>query len=215
MRLPKPLDLRPALSGWIPGNYATLCTRCQEHFTGDKRAWQCADCAYELNINPQPTRTEKWDRRFLQLAKQVASWSKDPSTKVGAVIARDDLTVVSLGFNGFPRGIPDLLEDYEDREVKYSMIVHAEANAIVHARWPVQGCTIYTWPMPPCADCTKLIIQSGIKRAVSCIPSIEQKQRWGKSFDTAKKMLSDSGVELMLYAPDYNPPPPPRYVRKI
>jgi dCMP deaminase len=113
-----------------------------------------------------PSLDDKWDRRFLELAHVVSKWSKD-RTKVGAVIV-DRRRVVSLGFNGFPAGVEDLPELYEDRDTKLLMIVHAETNAIVSARELLSGCTIYT-SFPPCAGCAGNIIQAGIKRVV-CSP---------------------------------------------
>ena len=73
---------------------------------------------------------DKWKRRFIELAKHISTWSKDPSTQVGAVIVRPDKTIASVGFNGFPRGVDDRPEKLADRPLKYQMIVHAEINAI-------------------------------------------------------------------------------------
>ena len=140
--------------------------------------------------------SQKWDYRFLQLANHVSAWSKDPSTKVGTVIVDKQRHIVSLGFNGFPRGVKDLTERYENRTTKYKMVVHAEANAIVNASRSVKGCTIYATPFFFCEDCTKLIIQSGIKRAVSLHSSNE---RWEESWNTAKLMMDEAGVEWTEY----------------
>jgi dCMP deaminase len=104
-----------------------------------------------------------WDKRFLELAALVGGWSKDPSTKVGAVIVRPDRTIASLGYNGFPRGVDDT---YKDREHKLLRTVHAEMNAILSAREPVNGYTLYVTPLCPCSNCAAAIIQSGIKRIV-------------------------------------------------
>lgn len=137
-----------------------------------------------------------WDERFLELAKLVGSWSKDPSTKVGSVIVDEKKRIVSIGFNGFPRGIEDNEETLQDRELKYETIVHAEANALMFANRPsLEGCTIYTHPFQPCSRCAGLIIQSGLTRVVS----IGHKgTRWKKNFATAAKLFTDSGVELIL-----------------
>lgn len=112
----------------------------------------------------------KWDDRFLSLAESVAAWSKDPSTKVGAVIVDEKRRVVGLGYNGFPRGVEDDVDRLSDRPTKYALMVHAEANAILNAGRSVEGCTIYVWPtiMVPamCPSCAKLAAQAGIKRAV-------------------------------------------------
>ncbi len=97
--------------------------------------------------------SDKWDDRFLNLAKFVAEWSKDPSTKVGAVIVRPDRTVASVGYNGFPRGVLDHVDRYSDRDTKYAMVVHAENNALINARQSLEGCTLYVTPLPPCTQC--------------------------------------------------------------
>jgi len=109
-----------------------------------------------------------WHIRFLELAKHISSWSKDPSTKVGAVIV-DPKTkkVIGIGYNGFPRKVEDKLERYNDRDLKLKLVCHAELNAILNANGPVDGCSIYVYPtmMNPasCPECSKSIVQSGIK----------------------------------------------------
>jgi len=138
-------------------------------------------------------KSTKWDKRFLELAKLVGSWSKDPSTQVGAVVVDDNNRIVSIGFNGFPQGVEDSEERLVDREAKYDIIVHAEANALMFANKSVEGCTLYTWPFQPCSRCAGLIIQSGIKRVVS----IENgENRWRKNFDIAKQLLLEVGIIL-------------------
>jgi len=110
-----------------------------------------------------------WDYYFLHISEAVARKSKDPSTRVGAVIVGQDNEIVSTGYNGFPRGITDSSERLEDRPTKYKYIVHAEANAIYNA---VRGgratrdCCIYVAGLPPCHECAKAIIQAGIVRVV-------------------------------------------------
>ena len=135
----------------------------------------------------------KWDKRFLELAKLVGSWSKDPSTKVGAVIVDSNNRIVSTGYNGFPRGIQDSTEKLLDREQKYDIIVHAEMNAIAFANKCLKNCTLYTWPFEPCSRCAGMIIQSGIKRVVSVI---HPDKRWEKSFKTARQLFKESGIIL-------------------
>lgn len=136
-----------------------------------------------------------WDARLLALASHVAQWSKDPSTKVGAVVVRPDRTVASMGYNGFPRGVDDDPARYADRPTKYRLVCHAEANAIVSAREPLAGCSIYVSPFPPCAECAKLVIQSGIRRVVAPVSDVE---RWRESFETSALMFRESGVEVCL-----------------
>jgi dCMP deaminase len=122
-----------------------------------------------------------WDVRFLRLAREISSWSKDPSTKTGAVIVRPDKTVASLGFNGFPKGMYDSPIWLNDREEKYSRIVHCEMNAVILAKEPLVGYTLYTWPFASCDRCAVHMIQAGIQRFV--FPSIpeDKKERWEKS----------------------------------
>lgn len=141
-------------------------------------------------------RQQKWDQRFLELAELVSTWSKDPSTKVGAVIVSDS-RIVSLGYNGFAKGMPDLSEHYDNREEKYSRIVHAEPNAILLAHASVSGMTIYVHPFMPCNRCAVQIIQAGIKRVVAPLPTEEQNKRWGKDFEKARGYFAESGVTLI------------------
>lgn len=140
--------------------------------------------------------SEKWDRRFLDLAEHISSWSRDPSTRVGAVIVDDKRRVVSHGFNGFPQGIEDKPERYENRETKYQYIVHGEINALLFASRSVEGMTLYTFPFMPCARCTVQLIQSGIKRVVSLE---NDNPRWQASFALALDMFEEAGVEVKLY----------------
>lgn len=112
---------------------------------------------------------DKWDFRFLELAKHITSWSKDPSTKCGAVLVRPDRTIASMGYNGFPRGIDDSEDKYLDREQKYARVIHAEMNAILTCPERPKGLTLYAYNQgwgPSCDRCAAHIIQSGITRVV-------------------------------------------------
>lgn len=135
----------------------------------------------------------KWDKRFLDLAEHVAQWSKDPRTKVGAVIVDESNRVVSLGYNGFPRGVEDYEERYEDRPLKHLFVAHAERNALDNAPLSVAGCCLYS-PLLPCNECAKSIIQKGISRVVSYKPD-----RDGANFnwDITRKMFEEAAVELV------------------
>lgn len=137
----------------------------------------------------------KWDQRFLELAQLVSTWSKDPSTKVGAVIA-DDRKIISVGYNGFPEGVLDTVERYYDRETKYKYMVHAERNALLFANTSVKGMTLYTYPFMPCSECAGMIIQAGIKRVVTLI---NKNERWKKSFKITQRMFGEAGVRLTQY----------------
>ena len=141
---------------------------------------------------------DKWDLRFLKLAMTVSSWSKDPSTKVGAVIVRQDKTVASLGYNGFPRNMPDFDELYANREEKYSRIIHAEINAVLHAREQLTGYTLYTYPLLPCDRCMVQMMQAGIKRIVSMEASKEVLERWAPILDKSNKYASQGGLDITI-----------------
>lgn len=111
----------------------------------------------------------KWDTRFMKLAREISTWSKDPSSKIGAVIVNDDRRILATGYNGFPKGIEDTEERLNDREQKYPRIVHAEMNALMaalHSGVSVKDATIYVYGLPVCPECTKSIISAGIKRIV-------------------------------------------------
>ena len=139
--------------------------------------------------------SEKWDRRFLELAKHISEWSKDPSTKVGCVVVGADREVRSTGFNGFPRGIEDDLDRLEDRDRKYPLICHAEENAIMHAARigvSLKGNTAYvTWP--PCSRCTRSLIQAGLNEVV--FPAdVDIPERWQADFDISMGMMEEAGI---------------------
>lgn len=138
-----------------------------------------------------------WNEYFLGIAQYVSSKSKDPSTKVGAVIVDATHKVLSIGYNGFPRGIADTPERLNDRATKYRYIVHADANAILNACGPVVGATIYVWPFPPCSECAKLIIQSGIARVICPKASPELEERWKDSLSLSREMFKEAGVNLV------------------
>ena len=132
--------------------------------------------------------SKKWAQRFMSLAQHVAEWSPDPSTKVGAVVADYFRRVVATGYNGFPRGVEDTAQRYENRELKYRLTVHAEANALLGTA--ARGCVLYTTHFP-CTDCAKLVIQSGISRVVYENPPSD---RWAEDAAFSRTMLLEAGV---------------------
>lgn len=134
----------------------------------------------------------EWDKRFLQLAGHVSTWSKDPSTKCGAVLVRPNRTIASLGFNGFPMGISDALLLTRSREEKLERIIHAEMNALLFVAERPQGYTLYTWPFGPCCRCAVHVIQAGIRRVVT-LP--EPPDRWKDSIQTARELFYEADVE--------------------
>lgn len=140
--------------------------------------------------------SDKWDRRFMELADFIAQWSKDPSTKVGAVVVDPrNKRVVSTGFNGFPFGVEDKAERLDDRSVKYEMVVHAETNALMFAGGQAQNCTLYVTPLPPCARCAVLVIQAGIRRVVSPTPDTSR-EPWKTQFEISSQMFKEAGVTV-------------------
>ena len=147
-------------------------------------------------------RQNKWDIRFLRLAREVSTWSKDSSTQVGAVITDKENRVVSLGYNGLPRAIPDSDDILLDRTEKYETIIHAEMNALLFTTRPPAGCTIYTYPLPPCSRCASVIIQAGIRTVVSVVPSPEILERWKDSLARATNLYSTALTSLRLIAED-------------
>lgn len=138
----------------------------------------------------------KWDRRMLEVANLVATWSKDPSTKVGAVIARPNYTICSTGYNGFPRGIDDYPDLYADRDEKVDRILHAEMNALLVAPEPVTGYTLFT-TFFPCKHCALSVIQAGISRVVAVKQPPSLNERWSTA--TSERLFNEAGVETMLY----------------
>ncbi|NYT28092.1 cytidine/deoxycytidylate deaminase family protein [Candidatus Thiodubiliella endoseptemdiera] len=142
---------------------------------------------------------DKWDERYLSLAKEIATWSKDPSTQVGAVTVGRKKEVLSQGFNGFPRGIHDTDERYNNREDKYKFVVHAEMNAIYNATYSgtsLDGAILYVYGLPICSECAKGIIQVGIKKVV--VEKSKELDNWNDSVKLSKAMFDEAGVELII-----------------
>lgn len=138
--------------------------------------------------------SKKWDKRYLQLAQLAASWSKDPSTKVGAAIVKNN-RIVSIGFNGIAMGLDD--EKYlETREIKYRSIIHAELNARLTASGSVEGATVYI-THPSCSNCVSMLIQSGIERFVWIEPKPEFASRWDSTMSI--EMIMESGKDFEIY----------------
>jgi dCMP deaminase len=129
------------------------------------------------------------------MAKYIASKSKDPSKKVGAVIVRPDNTVASIGFNGFPKPMPDVITHLADKDEKNERIVHAEINAMIFAREPIKGYTCYTWPLAPCKLCSPPLIQAGITRFVA--PKVSPDSSWAASIERTRQYCYECGIELL------------------
>ena len=144
----------------------------------------------------------KWDDYFINLCYEVAKKSKDPSTKVGAIIVYPDNGICSTGFNGFARGVKeDDQERWENREIKYPMVVHGEVNSILNAArhgHNVSGCKIYV-PWHPCSACANAIVQSGIGEVImdgNFKEDLKLMKRWAKEHELAKIIFCEGGVNV-------------------
>jgi dCMP deaminase len=150
-------------------------------------------------------RRDKWDRFWLEDALHVARKSKDPSTKVGAVIVSQDNVKLSEGYNGFPRGIADTEQRLNDRDMKLQLVVHGEMNAVLNAvrvGISLRNTTLYVvatdksgaiWGGPPCTRCTVECIQAGIEEYVS-YPLKSAPSRWHASCEFAGSLIREAGL---------------------
>jgi len=142
----------------------------------------------------------KWDERYLRLAKEVATWSKDPSKQVGAIAIGEKGQVLSQGYNGFPRGVKDSKERYNHKETKYRYVVHAEQNCIYNATYngvSLKGASMYVYGLPVCNECAKAMIQVGIKRIVMPFDG-EIPEIWQESCEKAKALCEEAGVQYSM-----------------
>ena len=141
----------------------------------------------------------KWDEYFMGLAKLSALRSKDPSTQVGACIVDPDHKVVSIGYNGMPRGVDDEAIPWghgEGLDSKYLYVCHAEFNAILNNRdgSALQGCTIYV-TLFPCNECAKAIVQVGIKEVIFA----DDKYHDSVESTASRRILELAGVRYRRY----------------
>jgi dCMP deaminase len=144
---------------------------------------------------------EKWHRRFLRLAAEIAEFSKDPSTKVGCILVRDR-RIISTGYNGFPRGISDSFDRLLDRDKKYEMTVHAEINAVTTAALhgvSTEGSTAYV-TFQPCSRCAAVLINAGIKEVYVTTDSLIP-DRWLDNMVLAANLLKEAGILLETLDP--------------
>ena len=139
--------------------------------------------------------SNKWDLRFLELARRISTWSKDPSRQIGAIAVKNR-NVIAQGYNGFPRGIEDNDERYEDRAIKYKYVVHAEMNCIYNASFngvSLVESDFYVHGLPVCSDCAKGIIQVGVHRVF--MPQQDIPDHWIDSWDLTRSMFDEAGVK--------------------
>jgi dCMP deaminase len=141
----------------------------------------------------------KWHDRYMEMAKKVSEWSKDPNTKVGAVAVGSKGQILSQGFNGFPRGILDSPDRLEDRETKYKYVVHAEMNVIYNATYngvSLDKSSLYVYGLPVCSECCKGIIQVGISTVYVSKECLELRPHWQESWMRSVDMFSEAGIEV-------------------
>ena len=189
----------------------SLCVD-HDHDTGKVRGLLCGSCNSSIGWLKEDTRLllearnylikhkerQSWDEYFLEMAIIVASRSRDPSTKVGAIIVRPNNTVAGQGYNGFSQKMEDIQELLDNREEKYSRVIHAEMNALIFAKEPLSGYTLYS-SLLPCDRCFVVMAQSGIVRFVSPKPTVEQISRWGQAFDKTRQYASEMKLTLVEY----------------
>lgn len=139
-----------------------------------------------------------WDQYFTGLLVQIASKSKDPSTKVGALIIGPDKEIRSTGYNSFPRGLNDTVAARTERPEKYFWIEHAERNAIYNAArcgTTLKDCTIYVNELP-CLDCARGVVQAGIKEVVVFDSNPDFRERWKEHMERVEELFEECGVRV-------------------
>jgi len=140
--------------------------------------------------------SSKWDLRYLALAEQVSTWSKDPSRQIGAVAVGSKGQVLAQGYNGFPRGIQDNHSRYSNRQEKYKRVVHAEMNVIYNASYngtSLKDSTLYVNGLPVCSECAKGVIQVGIKKVI--MKKITIPDKWRPSWSLTQDLFKQAGVD--------------------
>jgi len=143
----------------------------------------------------------EWDQRWITMAYTVSTWSKDPSTQVGAVIVDKQNHLISQGWNGFPRKFKDSKERLEDKETKYAYTVHAELNAVYNAGYlgvTLRGTTLYVYGLPMCCNCAKGVVQTGVDTVVMCLPEGEVQDKWKDEFEKTKVLLDEVGIRWCI-----------------
>lgn len=142
-----------------------------------------------------------WDRFYMGMAQYVASKSKDPSTKVGAVLTKDN-RLISAGYNGFARQIEDTHERLHNRDLKYMLTIHAEENAEKFARESLEGATLYTWPFMTCTRCASRMAQAGVVRHVAphvSVMPVDVQDRWKVDLELAEGIHAETGIQVDFF----------------
>ena len=146
---------------------------------------------------------DKWHIRFMRLTREISTWSKDPSKKIGALIVNEDRRILASGYNGFPKGIKDD-ERLDNKEIKYSLVIHAELNALLNALnngVSVKDSTMYVYGLPICDNCAKTIIQAGIKNLIISYPH-DLTNSWADIWEEkSKPMFSEAKTNFLFLDP--------------
>lgn len=143
------------------------------------------------------TLSNRWIKNFFGVAREVSTWSKDPSTKIGCIAVGSKGQILSQGYNGFPRGIEDSVERLTNKELKYRYVVHAEQNCIYNATLngvSLDGADLFVYGLPVCSECAKGVIQVGVKRVFMCYPA-DIPDKWRQSFLTTREIFKEAGVD--------------------
>lgn len=143
---------------------------------------------------------DSWDQKFMTLVFQVASWSKDESTQVGAVIVGPSNKIISVGYNGIPAGVKETPKRLK-APLKYLFTEHAERNAIYQTSSCLENCKMYL-PISPCADCARAILTKGIQEIVVSRywdQILDRQPQWEESIKAGRKMLLEKGVKIRVY----------------
>ena len=138
--------------------------------------------------------SRKWIKRYMGIAQEISTWSKDPSTKVGAVVVcKSSGQILSQGYNGFPRGVVDAPEKLSDREEKLKWVVHAEMNCIYNASLAgvsLKGATLFVHGLPVCPECAKGVVQTGIDCVYMRVDT-KNADVWMKKFAEVSSVMFD------------------------
>ena len=158
------------------------------------------------NTKQEKKKMDKWDIRFMQLAREISTWSKDPSRKIGAVAIGENRRILSTGYNGFPASIEDDHFRLHDRNEKYKYVVHAEKNCIYnacHNGISLNGSSLYVWGLPICSECAKGVIQVGISKVYYSYRMENYDDAvWLDSFRISKSMFEEVGIKVYRIDPD-------------
>lgn len=182
------------------------CPRCGHDFKN-----QSEPCMHNYKCPHPGTRTclateQRWHEHYFEECLRQAAFSHDPNTQVGCVIVSSTkIMELSSGFNQFPIGIKETPERLNDRDLKLSLMVHAELNAICFAaRYGISlmGSTLYLtatdhtglkWGGPPCSKCMPHIIQAGIKKIISRPPKLISK--WADDLAISREYIREAKLD--------------------